>query len=272
MAIALTLLIGAGLLIKSFERLENVPPGFNPEHLLTMRMNIASARYKDAQAAVAGLAEMLDRIQRIPGVTAAGSIHFLPLTSLGAATGFRVDGQPIPKPGSEPVTSVSTITPGYFKAMSIPLVKGRAFDDNDVAGRPLVTVISQALAKQYFPDTNPVGQRLYVQWGRQTPYEIVGVVGDVLHQGLDKSPSPAIYFTYSQEPNTLATLVVRTTAEPMSIARAVQEQIHSFDKDQAIADVQAMDDLVSQSVARPRFQSVLLGDRKSTRLNSSHLV
>jgi len=259
MAIALTLLIGSGLLIKSFLRLESVPPGFNPEHLLTMRMIISSARYKNAQEAVAGLSEMVDRVQRIPGVTAAGSIHFLPLTGLGAATGFRIDGQPIPKPGSDLITAVSTITPGYFKAMGIPLVKGRGFDNGDVAGRPQVTIINEALAKQFFPNTNPVGQRLFVEWGRQTPYEIVGVVGDVKHQGLDKAPMATVYFTYSQEPNTLATLVVRTGADPMRIARAVQDQIHGFDKDQAIADIETMETLVSRSVARPRFQSVLLG-------------
>ncbi len=119
MAVALTLLIGAGLLIKSLVRLENVPPGFNPEHLLTMRMNIASDRYRDAQGAVGGLTEMIDRIQRIPGVTAAGSIHFLPLTQLDSATGFYVAGRPVPKPGTEPITAVSIVTPGYFRAMSI---------------------------------------------------------------------------------------------------------------------------------------------------------
>lgn len=258
MAIALTLLIGSGLLIKSFIRLENVSPGFNPEHLLTMRMNIGTARYKNAQEAVTGLAEMLDHIQRIPGVIAAGSIHYPPLT-LGAATGFRLDGQPIPKPGSEPVSAVSIITPGYFKATDIPLLKGRAFDDGDAAGRPQVTIINQTLAKQYFPNVNPIGQRLFVQWGRQTPYEIIAVVGDVKHQGLDKAPMPTVYFPYLQEPNTLATLVIRTSLDPMYIAREVQDQIHSLDKDQAIADVQTMNNELSKSVARPRFQSVLLG-------------
>jgi putative ABC transport system permease protein len=259
MAIALTLLIGSGLLIKSFFRLENVSPGFNPEHLLTMRMKIASARYKNDQELAAGLAEMMDRVQRIPGVTAAGAIHFLPLSGLNSGTGFHVDGQPVPKPGSEPVTAVSIITPGYLKAMGIPLIKGRALDNGDVAGRPQVTIVNEALAKQFFPNTNPIGQRLFVQWGRTTPYEIVGVVGDVKHDGLDKAPMPAVYFTYSQEPHGLATIVVRTGADPMRIARAVQDQIHSWDKDQAVADVQTMETLLSKSVARPRFQSVLLG-------------
>ncbi len=258
MAVALMLLIGSGLLIKSFIQLANVPPGFNPEHVLTMRMILASSRYKNGEEAVAGLTEMLNRIERTPGVAAAGSIHFLPLTGLGAGTGFRVDGKPIPKPGEEPSTLVSIVTPGYFAAMGVPLERGRVFNKGDVAGKPQVTVISQALAKQYFPNTNPIGQRLFVEWGRQTPYEIVGVVADVRHQGLDKPAFPALYFPYKQEPNTLATIVVRTGIDPMSLARSVQDQIHSFDKDQAVADIQTMDQTVSQSVSRPRFQSVLL--------------
>jgi putative ABC transport system permease protein len=258
MAIALMLLIGSGLLIKSFIQLANVAPGFNPEHVLTMRMILASSRYKNANEAVAGLTEMLDRIQRIPGVAAAGSIHYLPLTGLGAGTGFWLDGKPIPKPGTEPSTLVSIVTPGYFSAMGVPVERGRVFDNGDVAGKPQVTVISQALAKEYFPNTNPIGQRLFVEWGRQTPYEIIGVVADVRHQGLDKPAFPALYFPYTQEPNTLATIVIRTGTDPLSLARSVQDRIHSFDKDQAVADIQTMDRTVSQSVSRPRFQSVLV--------------
>jgi putative ABC transport system permease protein len=259
MAIALTLLIGSGLLIKSLVLLVNVPPGFQPEHVLTMRLNLNTAKYgSDGRKAVAGLTEILSRIQSIPGVNAAGSIHFPPL-EVGSATGFYVAGQPVPKPGSEPVTAVSIVTPGYFRAMGIPLVKGRVLEDGDIAGRPFVTVINRELARKYFPDVNPVGQKLFVQWGRQTPYEIVGVVGDVKHQGLDKGVLPALYFTYAQETMTLATLVIRTGADPMSIAKTVQDRIHAFDKDQAIAGAQPLEQMMYESVARPRFQSVLLG-------------
>jgi putative ABC transport system permease protein len=237
----------------------NVPPGFQPERVLTMRLNLNTAKYgSDAPKAVAGLTEILSRIQSIPGVNAAGSIHFPPLT-VGSATGFYVAGQPIPGPGSEPVTAVSIVTPGYFRAMGIPLIKGRVLEDGDAAGKPFVTVVNQELARKYFPDVNPVGRKLFVQWGRQTPYEIVGVVGDVKHQGLDKGVMPALYFTYAQETNTLATLVVRTGADPIGIARTLQDRIHEFDKDQAIAEVQSLEEMMYESVARPRFQSILLG-------------
>jgi putative ABC transport system permease protein len=224
-----------------------------------MRMVLQSSRYANGKQAVVGLNEMLGRIQRIPGVSAAGAIHFLPLTALDSATGFRVDGQPIPRPGTEPVTGVSVVTPGYFSAMAIALKQGRLLTDSDVDGRPLVTVVNEALAKQYFPDRNPVGQRLFVQWGRKVPYEIVGVVADVKHDGLDKTAAPALYFTYAQEPIQRATLVIRSAFSPMSIARAVQDQIHAVDKNQAIGDIQTMDEVFSQALTRPRFQSVLLG-------------
>jgi putative ABC transport system permease protein len=259
MAIALTLLIGAGLLMKSFVHLENVPPGFDPEHVLTMRMILESSRYANNKQAVGGLSDMLARIQRLPGVRAAGAIHFLPLTGLDSATGFRVDGEPVPSPGSEPVTAVSIVTPGYFPAMGISLKKGRLLSDSDVDGRPLVTVVNETLAKQFFPNTGAVGRRLFVQWGRSTPYEIVGVVADVKHDGLDKTPAPALYFSYGQEPIRIANVVIRTAASPMSIARAAQDQIHAVDKDQAIGEIKTMDAVFSKSLSRPRFQSVLLG-------------
>jgi len=259
MAVALMLLIASGLLMKSFVRLENVPAGFNPERVLTMPLVLDSGRYSDAKQAAAGLAEIIGRIQRLPGVAAVGASHWLPLTDMFSATGFRVAGQPIPKPGSEPVTAVSVVTPGFFSAMGIRLEKGRLLSDEDVDGRPLATVVSDSLAKQYFPGVNPIGQQLYVEWGRKVPYEIVGVVGDVKQQALDKTPMPALYFTYAQEPLRGADLVIRTAISPMNIARAAEDQIHAVDKNQAIGEVRTMGAVLSNSVSRPRFQSVLLG-------------
>ncbi len=259
MAIALTLLIGAGLLMKSFLRLASVPPGFQPEHVLTMHMKLNTARYAKDDQIAPGLAEMLRRIRNIPGVVAAGSVHFIPLGDGFAKTAFRIDGRPVPAPGQEPGTGVLTITPDYFAAMGIPVLKGRAFTDDDVAGRPQVTVITDSFAKEFFPNENPVGRRLFVEWGRKTPYEIVGVVGDVRHEGLDKASYPTVYFTYAQEPNSLANVVIRTAVAPLSIARTVQNEIHAFDPQQAIADIQPLDELVADSIARPRFQSTLVG-------------
>ena len=259
MAIALTLLIGAGLLTKSFLRLASVPPGFRAEHVLTMHMTLNTPRYAKDDQIAPGLAEILRRVQRIPGVVSAGSVHFLPLGDGFAKTGFRIDGLPIPAPGQEPGTGVLTITPGYFAAMGIPVLRGRVFTDDDVAGKPQVTIITESFAKQFFPNENPIGRRLFVQWGKKTPYEIVGVVGDVKHEGLDRASYQTVYFTYAQDPNGFANLVIRTAVDPLSVARTVQSEIHAFDPQQAVADIQPLDVLVAESIQRPRFQSTLVG-------------
>ncbi len=259
MAIALMLLIGAGLLIKSFIRLENVAPGFEPDRILSLRIGLNGARYSNDQQRVAGFEEIIRRVEQVPGVKSVGSIQFAPLSGLRSATGFWLANRPVPKHGDEPVTGVSIVTPGYFATMGIPLIKGRFLTPGDRAGSPQVTVISETLARRYFPEVDPIGQRLFVQWGKQTPYEIVGVTGDVKHAGLDKEADPNVYFPDAQEPNGGGTIVIRATTDPMKLASVVQQVIHGYDKDQAIADIQPLDTYLSKSVARPRFQSVLLG-------------
>ena len=258
MAIALMLLIGAGLLIKSFVRLESVAPGFQPDRILSMRVSLTSKRYANPEQTSAGLLEMVHRVERVPGVASVGSIQFPPLSGLDSATGFWTASRPKPKPGDEPVTGVSIVTPGYFATMGIPLIRGRTFSERDRAGSPQVAVVSQTLARQQFPGVDPIGQRIFVQWGRQTPYEIVGVVGDVKHDRLDSDSGPNVYFPDAQEPNGGGTLVIRTAANPMKLAPTIEQVIHAYDSDQAIADIQPLDVFLSQSVARPRFQSVLI--------------
>jgi putative ABC transport system permease protein len=258
MAVALMLLIGAGLLIKSFIHLEGVAPGFQPDRILSMRISLTPPRYSNVQKTSEGLLEILHRIEQVPGVASAGSIQWAPLSGLRSATGFWLASRPTPKPSEEPVTGVSVVTPGYFAAMGIPLIRGRLFTERDRAGAPQVAVISQSLARQHFADVDPIGQRIFVQWGRQTPYEIVGVAGDVKHVALDKESDPNVYFPDAQEPAGAATLVIRTAADPMKLAPAIEQVIHSYDKDQAVADIQPLDAFLSKSVARPRFQSVLI--------------
>jgi putative ABC transport system permease protein len=258
MAVALMLLIGAGLLIQSFIRLNNVSPGFQPDRILSMHIGLSSNRYANNQQIAAGLDDIVQRIQQVPGAASVGSIQWPPLSGLNSATGYWVTGRPVPKPGTEPVTGVSIVTPGYFSTMSIPLIRGRLFTAHDREGSPQVTIISQALAREHFPNRNPIGQRLFVQWGRKTPYEIVGVVGDVKHDGLDQESMPRVYFPNAQEPQSVATLVIRTGENPMKLAPVIEQVIHAYDKDQAVSDIQPLDVFLTKSVARPRFQSVLL--------------
>ena len=257
-AVALMLLIGAGLLIQSFIRLEHVTPGFEPDRILSMRIGLSNARYNDLKKASAALDDILHRIEQVPGVSSAGSIQFPPLSGLLSVTGFWVAGRPVPNASEAPGTGVSIVTPGYFGTMGIPLINGRLFTERDAAGTPQVAIVSQALVRQQFPNMDPIGQRLFVQWGRETPYQIVGVVGDVKHDGLDKDVRPTVYFPNAQETQTIATLVIRTGADPMKLAPVAEQIIHAYDKDQAIADIQPLDMFLSKSVARPRFQSVLL--------------
>ena len=259
MAVAMMLLIGAGLLIRSFIRLEHVTPGFQPDRILSMRIGLSNARYKkDLKVASAGLDEILQRIAQVPGVVSTGSIQFPPLGGLLPATGYWVAGRPTPNPSEAPVTGVSIVTPGYFPTMGIPLINGRLFTERDQEGTPQVTIVSQSLARQEFPNMNPIGQRLFVEWGRETPYQIVGVVGDVKHDGLEKEVRPTVYFPNAQETQTIATLMIRSGGDPIQLAPVAEQIIHAYDKDQAIAKIQPLDMFLSKAVARPRFQSVLL--------------
>ena len=200
LALACMLLIGAGLLIKSLFHLQHVPAGFQPDRILTMRVNLTGLSRAKPDQWAATWSEVLRRVEQVPGVKSVASIAFPPLAAMQPATGFWRADKPEPKPGDQPVTYVSIVTPGYFSTMSIPLVQGRTLDDADRSSTPLVTVINQALARQFFLNTNPIGQKLFVQWGRKTPYTIVGVVGDVHASGLDKEPPPTVYFADAQEP------------------------------------------------------------------------
>jgi putative ABC transport system permease protein len=259
MAIAMMLLIGAGLLIRSFIRLEHVTPGFQPDRILSMRIGLSNPRYKkDLKLASVGLDEILQRIAQVPGVVSTGSIQFPPLGGMLPATGYWVAGRPTPNPSEAPVTGVSIVTPGYFPTMGIPLINGRLFTERDQEGTPQVTIVSQSLARQEFPNMNPIGQRLFVEWGRETPYQIVGVVGDVKHDGLEKEVRPTVYFPNAQETQTIATLMIRSGGDPIQLAPVAEQIIHAYDKDQAIAKIQPLDMFLSKAVARPRFQSVLL--------------
>jgi len=257
-AVALMLLIGAGLLVQSFIRLEHVAPGFQPDRILSMRISLTAARYKESKKISTALDEILHRLEQVPGVASVGSIQFPPLGGLLPGTDYRVASRPKPKPGEEPGTGVSIVTPGYFVTMGIPLLKGRLFTDRDRQDAPQVTIVSEALAREQFPHTNPIGERLFVDWSHQTPYEIVGVVGDVKHDALDKPAQPTVYFPNAQETQNIATLVIRTGADPMKLAPVAEQIIHAYDRDQPIAKIQPLDALLTKSVARPRFQSVLL--------------
>jgi putative ABC transport system permease protein len=256
-ALSMVLLVGAALMICSLARLSGVSPGFDPQHTLSLGLSFGAGRTPPQQAAF--LNEVLDRARGLPQVRAAGSVHFLPLSGARAATGFRVGGRPVPKPGDEPVTDVSVISPGYFAAMSIPLVRGRVFDTRDRPDSLAVVIVNQRLARDFFPGEDPIGKGLFIQWGHpSTPYTIVGVVGDVRHQALDKTPSATVFISNDQEPMGFANLVIRSAAAPEQLIGPVREIVRKLDPNVPIAGARSLDHYVSRALAAPRFESALM--------------
>ena len=256
-SLALMLLIGAGLMIRSFMQLQSVETGFQPENVLTMRVQLPGKKYPEPHQIVDFFKQAQERIAGLPGVQAVGSISYLPLTGPAARDGFKIVGQPDPAPGQEPPCEVRVVTPTYFQAMGIPLLKGRLLDERD-GKEPRVLVINEALAKKYFPNEDPIGKRIAVTWFEGEIDEIVGVVGDIKEGALDKEPEPAIYWPHPREPYSGMALVIRASGDAMRHATAVQREIRALDPDQPIADVRTMEQVIARSIARPRFNTLLL--------------
>jgi putative ABC transport system permease protein len=260
-ALAVVLLASAGLLVKSFVRLQQVDRGFNTDNILTMVVRLPDAKYSQDPQVVAFFGQALDRVRSLPGVRSAGIINFLPLYGgLGSATGFKIAGQPEPPPGQGPSCDVRAADAGYFPTMGIPLLRGRNFSELEQKEARHVILINDALARKYFANEDPIGKRLDVAMFDQPFWaEIVGVVGNVRYDSLiDESP-PAVYFPHPDLTYSFMTLVIRTDGEPAAIAPAVQREIRSLDPNQPVSDVRTMDQVMSDWVARSRFNTLLLG-------------
>jgi putative ABC transport system permease protein len=256
-SLALVLLVGAGLMIRSFMRLESVEMGFNPQNLLTMRLALPMKKYPEPHQVVEFYKQAQERLAALPGVQAVGAISYLPLTGLASRDGFRIVGQPAPAPGEEPGVEVRVVTPGYFRAMGIPLLKGRLLTERDGA-TPRVLLINQTMASKYFPNQNPLGKRIVVTWdGSGREDEIVGVVGDIRESALEKQPEPAIYWPHPREPYSGMALVVRAKTDASILTNEVAKEIRALDPELPMADVRTMQQVVSSSIARPRFNTLL---------------
>ena len=254
-ALALVLLVGAGLLVRSFARLTSVEAGFDAEQTLSMRVSLPSARYRDAAARTQFYRELVARIAALPGVQSTGAISFLPLTGLGSATSYEAVGQPTPL-GQEPVTDVRVITGDYFKALGIPLLRGRLFDENAAPDAANKVIVNETLARVHWPGEDPIGKRIKVSWRDNIEDEIIGVVGDVRMSELNTAARSAIYWPHAREAYGSMTLAVRGTGDPTTAIRAI---LRERDPDLALADVRSMDAVVARSVAQRRITMVLLG-------------
>jgi putative ABC transport system permease protein len=256
-AIALVLLIAAALVISSFLRLRKVDPGFKAENVITASVSASAARYPRVPQQAAFFRQVLERISALPGVESAGAVVFLPLSGSGASRIFTIEGRPM-SPGEEANAGLNVVAAEYFPAMQIPLVKGRLFDDSDAFETRPVAIINTAMAHRYWSD-EPIGMRLKMgPADSSNPWvEIVGVVADVRHSGLDKEARPEMYLSYLQVARPFMTFVARSSTDPMALARPIRQEIWQVDKDISVT-VRPLEELVSDSIWQPRFQAALL--------------
>jgi putative ABC transport system permease protein len=259
-ALSLVLLVGAGLLFQSFRRLLDVAPGFDPENVLTADISVSDTKYPEKAARSAFYREALERIEALPGVEAAGVVDPLPLGGSFISYTFDIAGRPPFPPGDQPTSARRATSPDYFRAMGIPVRRGRAFGEQDKSNAPPVVIINETFARRFFRGEDPVGQRIIPGEGR-TPVtrEIVGVVGDVRHAGLDAETTPEYYIPYEQASVDHLTVVARATSgNPEGLAGALRGVIRSMDREQPVYNVRPMAQLLDDSLARRRFNTTLL--------------
>jgi predicted permease len=257
-ALALILSVGAGLMLRSFARLMSVDPGFNTEHLVTMHIWTSPLRYGDDRNRSQYVDKILAEIRHTPGVRAAASVHFLPLTEKTSGSCFSPADQPPPTPAESPNAQFLIITSDYFKTMGTSVLSGREFNEHDQFGGSPVAVVNQAFVRKFSPNQNVLGKQLRVCWTIEKPAEVVGVVADARQEQLQQSPEPTIFLCNAQAPMYFASLVVRAHGDARQIMREAESAVHRVDPDQAVSDLQTMDSVFSDSVSAPRFQLVLL--------------
>jgi len=259
MALALLLLAGAGLLVKSFARLVHVDPGFRPDHVLTFDLTL-DAKYKDPASRSSFYRSLLAELDRIPGVRASGAVFCAPLSRSNFSSSFTVEGAPVPK-ADEPSMKLRVVSPDYFSTMRIPLVAGRLFTDADRRGGQRVLLLTRSAARRFWPRGDAIGK--YLRMGARPVREdvegtVVGIVGDTRDESLSEQPEPAAFFPLDQVGVSGLTVVVRTAQRPESIGNAVRDSVRRADPDLPVVRMTTMEDVVSQSVSAPRFYAFLL--------------
>jgi putative ABC transport system permease protein len=258
-ALSLILLIGAGLLLKSFLLLQDVRPGFDPGNLLTFKLSLPETKYPKAEQQTAAFQMALKNIESIPGVKSAGATLTLPFAGDDIGFPMSIENRPEPPPGKEINVGYQITTPGYFPTMRIPLLQGRDFSESDNKDTPGVAIINETLARRHWPGEDPVGKRIRLGGSSTSWLTIIGVVADVKHYSLSREPRAEAYVTYLQSPFSFMDMVVRAEENPLGLVSAVRGAIQRIDKDQPIADVHTMEELLSDSVADNRFLSLLVG-------------
>ncbi len=268
-ALAVVLLVGAGLLLRTFANLRAVDPGFSHRNVLACHVRLPDAQYRTGEQQAAFFAQVVDRVRSVPGVRSAAAIDELPVSGAGGGTWVNVEGRPEPPPGQQVNVMVRTITPGYFSTLGVPLLGGRDFTDADAgvldvsrridpATSPLKVIVNQALADRLLPGENPLGQRLAIFWGQTLVGEIVGVVSNVHYRSLADQAEPAFYWPEAQRPHGDMQLVVRTASRPVDWAGSIRLAVRSVDPHVLVSDVKTMNSVISDSSSRTRFSLMLL--------------
>jgi putative ABC transport system permease protein len=259
LSLALVLLAGAGLLLRSLHRLGAVNPGFDPENLLTLSVELPPATYPDGARRTAFVGQLVERVGGLPGVSAAGAVSFLPLTNGGAATRFTIVGRPAPEPGHWTSADIRIVDPGYFAAMRISLERGRRLTAVDRADAPPVVVINETMARRFWPNENPIGARLQVGWTHpEARPEVVGVVGDVHLSSLDGELRPMIYYPQSQEPSGYMVIVARHAGDVAGLTAAMRAVVRGLDRNLPVSDVATMSTRLVRSMSDRRYPMLLL--------------
>jgi putative ABC transport system permease protein len=254
-ALASMLLIGAGLAMKSFVNLQHVDPGIRPDHVLTFRMRLPTDNlYKNDLEQADFYRRVLDKVDQIPGIQSAGLSDVLPMGEQNDREYFTIENRPLPG-GEELVADFRRISPRYLKTMGIPLLRGRMLSDRDGRESPPVILIDETLAHQYWPNENPIGRRMRL-WREFR--EVVGIVGQVHHYGLEKQPEPTIYAPYEQMPDKAMALAVRTTMDTQAVVKAVKQAVWSVDRGQPVFQIRSMDDYLSLAGSASRISTILL--------------
>ena len=263
-ALSLILLVGAGLMIRSFARLVTVPPGFDSNNVLTAQIHLTRDVYENPEACIAYMNQTLAQLRALPGVEGAAFVAPMPFSGGNVGSDFRIEGRPIPEPGAAPLAANRSVTNEYFQTMRIPLLRGRYFNDQDRRGSVGAAIINQALAEKYFANEDPIGQRVSHIGANQNDgdpeqWEIVGVVGDVHHSNLKKAASAELYLPYQQNSWSWGNFLVRTSSDPSSLKLRFQQTIRDSDKTAPITDVRTLNEAISETVAESRFYTFLFG-------------
>ena len=258
-SLALVLLSSAALLVRSLQRLSAIAPGFDIAHVTTIGVDLPEATYADEAKRTAFYQQLTERVRAMPGVSDVGAISLIPLVPQNSATQFTVVGRPEPKPGEWTSADIRTVDPGYFAALRVPLIRGRAFTATDRADAPPVIVINETMARQFFPTENPVGARVRSSWSDpKAQTEIIGVVGDVRASALDADVNPMIYYAEAQVPVRGMTLAIRHSGDPGPLVRSVRATVRDLDHDVPLSDVATMTTRLARSMSDRRYPMLLL--------------